>query len=935
MPSERYVIEREVGRGGSAIVYRARDIELNRLVALKVMRPELAAAVGVTRFLREIEIERRLKHPNILPILDAGTRDGLPYCTMPFVEGETLRDRVRREKQLPLDDVVEIARQVALALDHAHAEGVVHRDVKPANILLPREGGAILADFGIARAMTIAAGDRITDSGIAVGTPEYMSPEQATLTSALDARSDIYALGCVAYEMLAGEPPFTGPTTQAIVARHCQEAPRELRIIRPSLGDAVQRALGAALAKVPADRVARATTFVERLAVAIHEDARAARRGRRRTRAWVATVGLLAAGAVGWLLLRPVLALDANRIVVFPLRDSPGAVVAGASGEEVATYVGYALEGTRPLKWIEGWELLDARERADVGTLGGSRARALARAAHAAHFIDGAIVRSAESTTVVLRLHDVTGDSVVLRTGAAGTAASSSAPALGLRAVAGLFPALLAPGRSVDLTALEDRAASAVANFLQGEREYRRMHFDAAIQHYHEALREDSALALAALRGAEAANWRGRYGEDTLFVHSALLRVGFLPPRQALAAQGLHAYLTGAADSAAVYLKRAVAADSSSAPLWTLLGEVYARMLPEDTPADSLARDALEHARRADRDFSPALLLLEEMALRDGRVRDALTLREDLRAAGADTSHEIQRDLMLRCVRDGERAVDWGEALRRDTRAVLAAGKVLSAGAAQAECARAAFTAVLSADSSRPNQRWGALMGLQSLLIAMGRAQEVPPLMASRGAAGLPSWALYILDATSGAGLEPQAAAAVAQKGGSYAAMPVSTLYLLALWASHRGDAVALREIARNARLRADSTRARGDALLARAIDARQALAGADTSEAIRRLRALAPTAPRNEITWQMGEPLGAERLLLAQLLFARGRLDDAMRVASRLDAPEPFVYLLYLRPSLTLRANAARLLGANRTGTLMERRLSRLTHSTGAVPPQ
>ena len=207
--ADRYAIEHELGAGGMAIVYLATDLKLDRQVAIKVLRPELAAAMGIDRFVREVELTSQLEHPNILSIFDAGEADGFLYYVMPLVEGESLRDRLNRETQLPLEDALQIAKDVAGALGHSHDKGVMHRDIKPENILLSG-GRAIVADFGIARAVTMAGGEKLTQTGMAIGTPAYMSPEQASGTGKVDHRTDIYALGCVLYEMLAGEAPLPG-----------------------------------------------------------------------------------------------------------------------------------------------------------------------------------------------------------------------------------------------------------------------------------------------------------------------------------------------------------------------------------------------------------------------------------------------------------------------------------------------------------------------------------------------------------------------------------------------------------------------------------------------------------------------------------------------------------------------------------------------------
>ncbi|MDH5548986.1 MAG: serine/threonine protein kinase, partial [Gemmatimonadota bacterium] len=222
--ADRYTMEREIGSGGMATVYLAEDLRHDRPVALKVLKPELAAALGPDRFLREIKTTAQLRHPHILPLLDSGDADGTLFYVMPYVEGESLRDRLNREKQLPVEDALRIAREVADALSYAHSHDVLHRDIKPENILL-ESGHAVVADFGIARALTAAGGEKLTQTGIAVGTPAYMSPEQSAGEPAIDGRSDLYALGCVLYEMLAGEPPFTGPTAQAIIAKRLAEPP--------------------------------------------------------------------------------------------------------------------------------------------------------------------------------------------------------------------------------------------------------------------------------------------------------------------------------------------------------------------------------------------------------------------------------------------------------------------------------------------------------------------------------------------------------------------------------------------------------------------------------------------------------------------------------------------------------------------------------------
>ena len=297
--ADRYTIERELGRGGMATVYLAEDLKHHRKVAVKVLKPQVAAVLGPERFLREIEIAAALTHPHILPLYDSGEADGLLYYVMPYVEGESLRDRLSREKQLPLNDALQVARDVAMALSYAHGRGVVHRDIKPENVLL-EAGQAVVSDFGIARAITAAAAENLTETGIAVGTPAYMSPEQAAGSRELDGRSDIYSLGCVLFEMLAGAPPYAGPTAQAIMARRLTEPVPSLHAVRETVPDAVEQAIGQALARVPADRFLTATLFAEALAGAAAGPARV-RPSRRAWRTRERQLAYLGIGALGLL----------------------------------------------------------------------------------------------------------------------------------------------------------------------------------------------------------------------------------------------------------------------------------------------------------------------------------------------------------------------------------------------------------------------------------------------------------------------------------------------------------------------------------------------------------------------------------------------------------------------------------------------------------
>src|SRR5438105_9814938 len=318
---ERYAIERELGQGGMAVVFLAQDLKHRRAVAIKVLRPELAMALGAERFLGEIETVAGLAHPHILPLYDSGEAAGFLYYVMPYVEGESLRERLTREKQLPLEDALRISGEVATALSYAHSRGVVHRDIKPENLL--REAGeAVVSDFGIARAITAAGGERLTQTGMTVGTPGYMSPEQAAGERELDGRSDVYSLGCVLYEMLAGNPPYLGSSAQAILARQSLDPVPRLRTVRETVPEEFERAVVKALAKAPADRFPTATQFAEALVTG-----RSVLRPSRRTLLIRAALPVIAAvTAIGAIVLarrfslpgNPA-ALDANVVAVAPV----------------------------------------------------------------------------------------------------------------------------------------------------------------------------------------------------------------------------------------------------------------------------------------------------------------------------------------------------------------------------------------------------------------------------------------------------------------------------------------------------------------------------------------------------------------------------------------------------------------------------------------
>jgi eukaryotic-like serine/threonine-protein kinase len=420
--ADRYRIERVLGRGGMATVYLAHDLKHDRPVAVKVLHPELAATLGPERFLREIHTAARLQHPHILPLFDSGEAAGRLWYAMPFVAGESLRDRLRREVQLPIDDALRIAAEVALALDCAHRHGVIHRDIKPENILL-EDGQAVVADFGLARAVDAAGGERLTGSGLALGTPVYMSPEQASGEGTLDRRSDVYSLGCVLYEMLAGEPPFTGPTPHAVIAKRIVEPVPHVRTVRENVPEAVDQAIIKALAKVPADRFPTAGDFTAALRGGIGYPTEPNRESRpRRPAVRLALVGGLAllavagsfglwqrwsrhrasrpaAGAPGATMVNPPAPDSGSSLAVLPFTnlspDRENEYFSDGMTEELITALG-RVEGLR----------VAARTSAFALKGKGLDVRAIGETLHVATVLEGSVRRAGDRLRVAAQLVD-------------------------------------------------------------------------------------------------------------------------------------------------------------------------------------------------------------------------------------------------------------------------------------------------------------------------------------------------------------------------------------------------------------------------------------------------------------------------------------------------------------------------------------------------
>jgi serine/threonine-protein kinase len=498
--AERYRIDRALGRGGFATVFLATDLKHQREVALKVLHPELALALGSQRFLREIATVAQFKHPHILPLHDSGDADGLLYYVMPFIEGESLRQRLEREPQLPMEDALRITREVADALGYAHGLGVVHRDVKPENILF-EAGHAIVTDFGIARAVSSAGGARLTETGLAVGTPAYMSPEQAAGDAALDGRSDIYSLACVLYEMLGGAPPFAGPTPQAVLASQIADPVPPLRALRPAVPPGLERALEQALAKESGQRYATAEEFVQHLTRASRAEAVAAEarreRTRRRRRALLTAAGVGLVAAAGWWAVGAVQRATGHatirRLAVLPLANFTN-----------DTTQEYFVEGVQDA-------LISNLQEAGLTVLGRTSVlryrrteespRQIARELGVEGLIEGSVMRSGDSVAIAVRLID--GHTEVARWEHTYPGEVRSVFALYhdvTRAIAEQVQSALSPAAAARLATARTVDPQAYDDYLQGMFHAQRLapnELDAALAYFERALRRDTGYAAA------------------------------------------------------------------------------------------------------------------------------------------------------------------------------------------------------------------------------------------------------------------------------------------------------------------------------------------------------------------------------------------------------------------------------------------------------
>jgi len=629
--SGRYRVERQLGAGGMATVYAAEDLRHHRPVAIKVVRPELSAALGPERFLREIEVAASLSHPHIVPLYDSGEADGILYYVMPLVNGESLAERLRRVKQLPLEEALRLGREVADALSHAHGRGVVHRDIKPDNILLA-EGHALVTDFGIARAVSAAGGERLTETGLALGTPAYMSPEQAAGDHEVDGRSDLYSLGCVLYEALAGQPPFTGATVDSVLRQHLVAVPPSVTIMRPAVPPWVAPVIERALAKTPADRFASAAELV----AALTQPTAAGRAVR--TRRVTGPAALAFAGLAAVAVVMPVMlqrgrtggALDPDLVAVAPFEVLVPEL--DVWGEGMMDILARSLDGAGRVKSASpGMAVREWPGRADPAA-----ARRFGRRSGAGFVVTGSIMPAGpDSVRLAAQVVDVRGGrpvaEVEIRDQRSRMDRVADSATVGLlRGLARIRPVAAFQTLPVGTTPLP-----ALRAFLRGEQHFRRAAWDSAMANYQRAVGLDSSLA-PAWRRMSAVRGCGRLGGagDDL-ARSYGLRAGALnhglPARDSLlvAADSLFEALFDDLGDAEWFehrqrlfatLEEAVRRYPGDPEVWYELGDARFHWPVPGRTTPEAALEPLDRTIALDPAFGPAYLHAPGLALQLGRA---------------------------------------------------------------------------------------------------------------------------------------------------------------------------------------------------------------------------------------------------------------------------------------------------------------------------
>ncbi|MCH9014652.1 MAG: protein kinase [Gemmatimonadetes bacterium] len=614
--ADTYAIERLVGRGGMAMVYLAHDLKLNRRVALKVLRPELTVAVGIERFNREVRFAAGLQHPHILPVYDSGSAGNMLFYVMPFVEGESLQDRLEREGKLPVEDAIHIARDISGGLTYAHSKGVVHRDVKPANIMLSGNQ-AVITDFGIAKAVSDIDGDQLTHTGIAVGTPTYMSPEQAAGGADVDGRSDIYSLGCVLFEMLTGEPPYQGSTTRATIAQRFVGPVPSVRRTRSEVPVTVERAVAKAMSKLPSDRFPTGQEFAKALDGTVSVESPTSR-FKQTVVATVAFAGL--ALVVGSLWIKGQsgggqVSPGTDIIAVMPFNAAGTGVE--VLGEGMVDLLSTNLDGVGGIRTIDPRVVLHRwRQEGGGGPLTLEEALEVGRNVNAGAILRGSVVAAGPEVRITADLYSTSGEHLA-RISADGPADSVLAlvDQVSIQLVREVWRSQ-DPLPDLRVSALTTTSLDALRSFLRGEQLYRRSLWDSATAAFNRSIEEDSTFALAYLRLAHVYGWTEGHGSEAAsrFIGLAERNANKLPARERLLVVAHRLTEDGnlaAIDSLRVYVARY----PDDAEGWYELGDAqyHARYALALSEAELL--QPFERALSLDPTLTPSLIHPAEIAL--------------------------------------------------------------------------------------------------------------------------------------------------------------------------------------------------------------------------------------------------------------------------------------------------------------------------------
>jgi serine/threonine-protein kinase len=763
--ADRYTLKRELGRGGMATVYLAQDLKHDRPVALKVLHSDLAATLGPARFLREIRLAARLQHPHILSVHDSGETAGCLWFTMPYVEGESLRDRLIHERQLPVEEALKLTREVALALDFAHRHGVIHRDIKPENILL-MDGQGLVADFGIGRALSAAeAEDRLTQTGVVIGTPVYMSPEQSTGQGDLDRRTDVYSLGVVLFEMLAGEPPYTGATAQAILAKRLSEPVPHLRTVR-DVPLWVEQALVRALARVPADRYQSAAQFAAALERPASSDVGAEARGQslRLRFAWGVIALMLVVGAVATFTRsgNPEV-LDENLLAVAPFDAVSSGVAEYREG--LVTILSRSLDGAGPLRTISPSVVV----RRWAGQSDPTSASALGHSTGAGLVVFGQVVPSStDSVRLTATLYDVRRGQPVgeVEVRDERHRIDRIADTLAVRLLREV--GRTRPVGAVRFAALGSTSLPAIKLFLQAEQFYRLGQWDSVRAYAERAVAVDSNFTLALRRIALARGW-GAENTAPLLLRAGARNHG-LAPRESLlvTVDSLWGALNEGIGASWPLLRRlngtvreAVTRYPGDPEVWHTMGEMsyhFGGQVSPRLPA-RLGFEAFANAIELDPAFAPAYEHIVDLALRlqepevarkyaeahlrlrlnsksAAAVKASLNLLADPKSLSATTAFLDTAPVeQVWDVRDYiEAAVDSGEAAVAAARAFAASAPGTDSGFAQRQrwvLARALAyrghlrEAARELESNRPWEEFHSALTVADLLALGGLSREV------------------------------------------------------------------------------------------------------------------------------------------------------------------------------------------------------------------